>query len=213
LITDGARLVPGGSFVERHEALVSQAHAAAVAGIDFVQVRERDLSARDLLALTIEMIAAAGERTRVLVNDRLDVALAADAAGVHLRGQSVAAADARAIAPARFMISRAVHSIEEVRETTARAEADFVVFGTVFHSASKPAGHMTAGVSLLDEASRCGVPVLAIGGVDESTVRQVAATAATGVAAIGWFLTSDAERLSAAAALIRRTFDTTGPVI
>lgn len=213
LVTDGGRLVPGGRVAERHRALVSQARAAALAGIDFIQIRERDLSGRDLLQLTRDIVGVAGARTRVLVNDRLDVALAAGAAGVHLGARGIASAAARAIAPAPFIISRAVHSVDEVRLAADESAADFVVFGTVFATESKPRGHITAGVPLLSEAARLPIPVVAIGGIDATTVRQVAATPATGVAAIGWFLTTDAGHLAEAAAVIRGAFDTTGHVI
>ncbi len=213
LVTDGARLAPGATIGERRAALVAQARAAGQAGFDFIQIRERDLAARDLLALAIDMIAAAGEHTHVLVNDRLDVAIAAGAAGVHLGGRSIGAPDARAIAHAPFVISRAAHSIDEVRRARSEGATDFVVFGTVFRTASKPADHVVAGIPLLAEASRCGIPVLAIGGVDALTVREVAATPVAGVAAIGWFLTTDARQLSEAAAVVHRTFDTTERLI
>lgn len=213
LVTDSARLAPGGTCPERHAALVSQAEAAGAAGIDFIQIREADFSARQLHALTKDIVAAAGARTRVLVNDRLDVAIAAGASGVHLRGGSLGAMDARALAPTPFVVSRAVHGSEEVRAAAAERAADFVVFGTVFPTRSKPAGQAVAGLAALSDASRYDLPVLAIGGINASTVRAVATTAAAGVAAIGWFLTTDAGRIAEAAALIRQTFDTTEPVI
>ena len=91
------------------------------------------------------MVALArGSQTRIIVNDRLDVAIAAGAAGVHLRSDSVPPANARALAPAGFLIGRSVHNAVDARRFG--GDVDYLVAGTVWATPSKPAGHMLLGV-------------------------------------------------------------------
>jgi thiamine-phosphate diphosphorylase len=171
--------------------LLTRIHAAALAGVDFVQIRERDLPDRDLLALVRDALGAVrGTSTRVLVNDRLDIALAAGAAGVHLRGDSVEPSRVRAIVPSGFVIGQSIH---DPREAALARDCDFLLFGTVFTSNGKPPGHRVAGLDALRAA--CGnspVPVLGIGGVSETNARAVAAAGAAGVAAVGLFMVNRA---------------------
>jgi thiamine-phosphate diphosphorylase len=130
---------------------------------------------------------SAGTATRIVVNDRLDVAIAAGAAGVHLRADSIPGAPARAIAPVGFAIGRTVHSVEEA--VAAEPECDYLVAGTVWPSASKPGERRllgSGGLAAIVAAVR--VPVLAIGGVSLDQVPIVASTGAAGVAAIDLFL-------------------------
>jgi len=142
------------------------------------------------------------------VNDRLDVALATGAHGVHLPASGLLPSIARSIAPRRFSIGQSIHGDDE-----ADAAADFALFGTVFPSLSKGPGQTCAGVDALAAASRrAPVPVLAIGGVTEATIAEVAAVS-SGVAAIGWFATSDVRHLSQAVRCVRAAFDTITPLI
>jgi thiamine-phosphate pyrophosphorylase len=170
------------------DVLVRRVAAAAAAGVDLVQVRERDLDARDLSHLVARCVqTVAGTRTRVLVNDRLDVALAAGAHGVHLRGDSLPASRARALAPIGFLIGRSVHSLDDAVAACAGGGLDYVLFGAVFATASKP-GQAPAGTAALAEvAAAVRVPVLAVGGVSRETVGQLAGSGCAGYAAIGWF--------------------------
>lgn len=167
--------------------------AAVRAGVDIVQVRDAGLEAGPLLRLTrAAMAAAAGTAARVVVNDRLDVALAAGAAGVHLRGSGFGAVEVRRIAPAGFLVGRSVHAEEEALRLDAEGACDYLLFGTVFRSASKPAGHPVAGVEALRRI--CGgvrTPVLAIGGVTIANAPAVRAAGAGGAAAIGLFRHGD----------------------
>jgi thiamine-phosphate diphosphorylase len=160
------------------------------AGIDMVQVRERDLAARELAVLVRAMVAlAAGSNTRILVNDRLDVALAAGAAGVHLRSDSIAPEQARSMTPSGFLIGRSVHNAAEASQ--AGGDVDYLVAGTVWATPSKPPGHAllgTDGLAAVVHASEA--PVLAIGGVTVGRIAQVAAAGAAGIAAIGLFMPS-----------------------
>ena len=170
--------------------LVQRAARAARQGVSAIQIRERDLDDRDLVALVRRVLAAVGSApARVLVNDRLDVALAAGAHGVHLRGDSIAGRRVRAIAPAGFLVGRSVHDLDEVDAAAADGACDYLLFGTVFPSAGKPAGHHAAGLDALREACRRSpIPVLAIGGIDPSRVPIVTQAGAAGFAAIGLFV-------------------------
>lgn len=166
--------------------MLEQARRAVDAGIDLIQVRERDLDAAPLAALVSGVLAITrGTATRVVVNDRLDVALACIADGVHLRGDSIGIADARRIAPAGFLVGRSVHSESEA---AASGDADYVIAGTVFETASKPGAGSSMGLDGLRAIVHASpVPVLAIGGVTADRLLGIAATGAAGIAAIGLF--------------------------
>lgn len=183
LITDRRRY---GASWER--ALVERVAAAARDGVHLIQIRERDLDGGTLARLASACVAAVrGTRTRILVNDRLDVALAARAHGVHLREDSFSAARARAVAPAPFLVGRSVHSVADVDAATRDDGLDYLIFGTVFDTASKP-GRPPAGLAGLAAVARAtSLPVLAIGGITRGRIREVVAAGASGVAAIGMF--------------------------
>lgn len=216
LVTNRARLGPlsGERRAAEEELLVSQVREAAKAGIDLVQVRERDLEARELCRLVERCIdAAAGSRTRILVNDRADVALAVGAHGVHLRADSYEAGRVRAIAPRPFLIGRSVHDPEEAAEMARQGAVDYLVFGTVFATESKPDGHPIAGVGRLAAAVKAAmpVPVLAIGGVSVASASALREAGAAGLAAIRLFLPVESgagPTLIETVHRIRRAFDT-----
>jgi thiamine-phosphate pyrophosphorylase len=159
---------------------------AIAAGVDLIQIRERDLSGRALLALVAAAVARArGTATRILVNDRLDVALAAGA-GFHLPTHGFAVADVRRAYP-DLLIGASCHNLDELR----RAEtggADFVVFGPVFETPSKKPFGPPLGVEKLAEAARAAkIPVLALGGVTLGNAAACLAAGAAGLAAISLF--------------------------
>ena len=200
------------------------AHVAAAvdAGIDWVQIREPDLPAAELYEVVRHAVDEAGgerpggpaARTRIIVNDRLDVALAAGAHGVHLRGTSFDASRARALAAASgaadFLIGRSVHSVEEAVAVERGGGLDYLIFGTIFPTASKPEGHPLAGPEALRAAvAACRLPVLGIGGITLENADRIAAAGAAGVAAIGLFLGRPS--MEADVASIRRTFAVTRP--
>src|SRR5204862_3337829 len=124
------------------------------------QIRERGLDASVLSALVSEAVTLArGSAARVLVNDRLDVALACGAHGVHLRADSIPPSAARAIAPAGFLVGRSVHRVEEA--VSVSGEVDYLIAGTVCPTASKPGAHRLLGFAGLREiAAAVPVPVL-----------------------------------------------------
>jgi thiamine-phosphate pyrophosphorylase len=170
-------------------ALVDRIAAAAHAGVDLVQIRERQLDDRTLLGLTSEAVdRLRGTAAQVLVNGRVDIALAAGAAGVHLRGDSIQASRIRAIVPPGFVIGRSVHGEDEAAEAEEQGGCNYLTFGTVFPSTSKRASHVAAGLDALRRvASRVRLPVLAIGGVSVDRAPAIASAGAAGVAAIGLF--------------------------
>lgn len=170
---------------------------AVAAGIHWVQIREKDLPARELLGLVREAVAAAqGSATRIVVNDRLDVALAAGAAGVHLGEQSLSvaevvgwrrAAESKARVPAGFLIGASCHSQEAALEAE-RAGADYIFFGPVFATPSKAAFGPPQGILKLTEVCRSvRIPVSAIGGVAVENAAECYTAGAAGIAAIRLF--------------------------
>jgi thiamine-phosphate pyrophosphorylase len=190
----------------KSESLLDLVTRAANAGVDLVHLRERDLPDLELLHLTRAACAAvAGSATRVVVNERADIALAGGAHGVHLRADSAPASRARAAGV--LVIGRSVHSEEEVRIAIDDGACDYLMFGTIFPSVSKAPGHPTVGLDALRRV--CEVshrPVLAIGGIDVANARSVAATGAAGLAAIGLF--AGARSLPELVYSLRRSFDT-----
>jgi thiamine-phosphate pyrophosphorylase len=162
---------------------------AVAGGIEMIQIREKDLTARELLDLTSRAVALAGPgRTRILVNTRVDVALATGAHGVHLPSGSVSPETVRRIVPAGFLIGVSCHDLSELRAAS-REEADFVVYGPVFATAGKgePIGldGLKAGVEAIP------IPVYALGGVNNKNAADCLAAGAVGVAAITWFQKCD----------------------
>lgn len=178
-----------------HQSIEGQLDAieiAARSGCQLIQIRERDLEARDLIAFVRAAISLARpHQSKVLVNDRLDVALAADADGVHLRSSSMNAFDARSVArlgPQRdFLIGASVHSLEESRSAIDHG-ADFLVCGPVFETASKRQYGAPLGVDKLAEISaESRIPVLGIGGINCENAHQVLTQGAAGIAGISLF--------------------------
>ncbi|KRB77863.1 hypothetical protein ASE01_06665 [Nocardioides sp. Root190] len=157
--------------------------AIAAAGVDGFQVRAKDLGTRDLVALVRAVRDAVGPHgSTVLVNDRLDVALASDADGVHLGADDLAVADARRIAP-RLVIGATCRSREEVLAAAAGG-ADYAGFGPIGTSASKPGLPAALGLASITDASGV-LPLVAIGGLDAVTAAEARVAGAHGVAVIG----------------------------
>jgi len=208
LITDG-RLDAGDAAAA---ALLDTVRSAAAAGVHLIQLRGRHLDDGVLAALARQCVdAVRGTRTRIIVNDRVDVALAAGAHGVHLRGDSFAAARVRAIVPPGFLVGRSVHSAGEAAACGAGDAIDYLMFGTVFATASKP-GRQPLGAAALAEAVRATiVPVLAVGGVTIVTAAAVAGANAAGIAAIGLFADRTPQAMAADVARLTRAFDTPRP--
>ena len=188
LVTSRRAVAPEARTVSAQlAALERQLDEAVEAGIDLIQIREGDVSARDLLGLA-ERVAdrARGTQTQVVVNDRADVALNVRGAGLHLKSDGPAVSAVRALAGADRLIGRATHDPVDTRLVEG---ADFLVFGTVFPSGSKPQGVQAAGVDALRRAcAAVTAPVLAIGGVTPERLPECRRAGAAGIAAIGIFL-------------------------
>ncbi len=162
------------------------------AGLRAVQLREKDLAAGDLLRLAGELRGlTARHGARLLINDRVDVALAVGADGVHLPGSGLPPAAARALVGPHRLIGLSTHSPDEA-EGAAAAGADFVVFGPVHDTPSKRAYGRPQGLAALAAACRRSpVPVLAIGGVTAARVPELRDAGAAGVAVIRALLEAD----------------------
>lgn len=159
--------------------------AAARGGAGAIQLREKDLSARDLYALGARLqTGLAPYGVPLLINDRVDVALALDAAGVHLAGHSLPTALARRILGPNKLLGVSTHSVKEAQAAMTDG-ADFIVFGPVFETPSKLAYGPPQGLQRLAEVVRqVTIPVLGIGGIDLVNLSQVLQTGAYGVAMI-----------------------------
>lgn len=172
------------------DALVETAVRASRAGAGVIQVRERDLDDAALAALVRQIVVGVrGSGARVLVNDRVDIALVAGADGVHLRGDSPPASRVRAVAPHGFSIGRSVHTLDDIDAAVSDGGCDYLTFGTVFPSAGKAAGHPVAGLDQLSAACRRSpLPVIAIGGITPAREADVLRAGAAGLAAVAWFM-------------------------
>ncbi len=171
-----------------------------------MQLRERDLTTRALLALAEQL----RELTRrcgaaLLINDRIDVALACDADGVHVPARSFSIADARALLGRTRLIGVSAHAAEDVAAATA-AGADFAVLGPIYDTPSKRAYGAPLGPAVLAAARANALPLFAIGGIDRARVAAVRAHGADGVAVIRAVLAA-ADPAAAAAALLRAVAD------
>ena len=175
------------------EATIAQAIAA---GVDWVQIREKDLPARHLLAVTEAAVKHARRlgHTRVMVNDRLDVALAARAHGVHLGTRSMPVDVARRLAPPEFLVGVSCHSLEEARAAEA-AGADYLLLGPIFPTPSKLQYGPPLGLATLREVTlQISIPVIALGGITADRVAACREHGAAGIAAIRLFQEADSIR-------------------
>jgi thiamine-phosphate pyrophosphorylase len=190
LVTDRRRLCSAlGRSAEEWPILLERQFAGAVAGgIDLIQFRERDLGPRPALAFLAGVARTVPASLPVLVvNDRLDVALAAGAAGVHLREDSFAPTAARAISPPGFLVGRSVHASSPPESFV---DTSYVIAGAAFKTQSKAETTSWLGIEGLRAIVRRAdkIPVLAIGGVGVETAGPLKAAGVAGIAAIGFFL-------------------------
>ena len=158
------------------------------AGVEWVQIREKDLSARELFDLTVRVLELPNPYgSKILVNTRVDVAIAAGAGGVHLPAGSPAARHGRVLSPAGFLIGVSCHTLDDVRAAEEEG-ADYAVFGPVFAPRSKVTALEPRGLEALGEAARAvRIPVLALGGITRENTLDCTRAGAAGVAAISLF--------------------------
>lgn len=191
LITDRRRLAAaiGAGDDDRERCLFDQIAGAVSGGVDVVQIRERDLEGRALADLTRRIVAlAAGSSTQIVVNDRLDIALATGAAGVHLREDSMPIDAAERMGGKLALIGRSIHGPDGAR---AARGASYLIAGSVFTTDSKP-GPKPLGLDGLRQTvlHSGGCPVWAVGGVTRERLASILEAGASGVAAIGAFIPS-----------------------
>jgi thiamine-phosphate pyrophosphorylase len=158
------------------------------AGIDMIQIRERDLTARELYRLTQKIVdRTRGRRTLITVNDRADIA-ASTRAGVHLTTRSLSAEVVRREFGPDLLIGVSTHNKTEA-EAAERGGADFVVFGPVFETASKARYGAPVGVeSLREVTTHINIPVIALGGINPANFREALNAGSAGIAGISMFV-------------------------
>jgi len=188
LITDGSASTSESRWMEHKAAWLAE-------GVELMQIRERDLSARQLAELTRKVLRLPNPHgTKILVNDRADVAMACGADGVHLRDGSVLP---EVFARPEFLVSVACHNIADAGKIRG---ADFVILAQIFSPLSKGDSKPALGVTAITElAATITTPVLALGGITAGNARLCIEAGAAGVAGISYFngLPSDAVRPSA----------------
>lgn len=200
-ITDRTRFA--GDEVERREQVLAAIARAASAGVDYIQLREKDLTARELEELAREAVSAVGKareqgsKAQLLINSRTDVAIAAGADGVHLRAADLSAGDARVVfakcGVTKPIVGQSCHTPEEVALAESHG-ADFAVFGPVFEKDGK---ENAAGLGALRKACArpaipgARMPVLALGGVTLANASACLDAGADGIAAIRLFQSDD----------------------
>jgi len=182
LITD-RHILPSG------RSLCDQVSVALEGGVRAVQLREKDLGAAELFPLAQELRALTRRYgARLLINDRIDVALAVDADGVHLGGHSLPTAETRSLLGPERLIGVSTHHFDEVH-AAARAGADFVTFGPVYSTPSKLSYGDPVGLDRLREVCIASpLPVFALGGVMPDRIPGILASGCTRVACIGGIL-------------------------
>ncbi len=197
LITDGT--TSDLNFKTKKSAVLKLIETAVQTKISLIQIREKNLAARFVFEIALEAAKIAGQsETKILINDRADIALAAGADGVHLTSNSISADVIRQAFPKNFIVGASAHTLEAAEKARANG-ADFVAFSPIFHSPGKGAAQ---GIEMLKTiCERLNpFPVIALGGIDETNWRDVLQTGASGFAAIRFL--NDAENLKK----IRRDF-------
>jgi thiamine-phosphate pyrophosphorylase len=194
-------------ITDRHTAggrpIISVVREALTGGIRAVQLREKDLSSRELFLLASEMRIITRDFGAILIiNDRLDIAEAVDADGVHLGAGSLPVAEARRLLKTDMLIGYSAHGIEESLQAEA-AGADFITFGPVYFTSSKASYGAPLGISKLTEAAaKLAIPVFALGGVNKSSIPEILAAGAKGISLISAVM-SDNDPKAAAESLLK----------
>jgi len=198
LITEGNATAE--NFPAEKKKILNLIKIAAAAKISLVQIREKNLSARLVFELAREAAKIVSRcETKILVNDRADIALAARAGGVHLTASSLAVETARRNFPPDFVVGASVHTFEEAA-IARRQSADFIVFSPIFPTPDKEKFGAPQGLEKLRELCKKlqNFPVIALGGIDENNYKSVLENGASGLAAIRFL--NDTENLKKLAA-------------
>jgi thiamine-phosphate pyrophosphorylase len=152
-------------------------------GVELIQIRERDLAARQLAELTRNVLRIPNPRgTRILVNDRADIAIACGAHGVHLRDGSISPTK---FAKPEFLVTVSCHRIDDA---DAAMGASFILLAPIFKPLSKSQDTPVLGTGILEEFTRrSSIPVLALGGINRENIPACLNAGAAGIAGITWF--------------------------
>lgn len=176
--------------------LISRIGEAVAGGVDMVQLREKDLPGGCLLDLALSLKGAIGSAALLMINERVDIALASAAAGVQLGEEALPVAVARQLLGPEPLIGRSVHSLEGAALAVSQG-ADFLIVGTMYATRSHPDAR-PAGPDLIRQiAEVCPVPLIGIGGINATNVNEVLHAGATGVAVITSILASPHPREAA----------------
>ena len=189
LITSGATTPASTPASKDFQSILELVRAATRARIPLIQLREKDLTARSLYELSASCVEITrGTDSRLLINDRADIARASGADGCHLTTRSLEASVVRSTFGPDFLIGVSTHSLAEAQAARA-GDADFAVFGPVFASASKRAYGPPLGVEQLREATLAlsPFPLIALGGISRENAREALQAGAGGVAGISLF--------------------------
>lgn len=174
---------------DRHQTkgrpLVRLLQRVLTAAAPAIQLRERDLSARELVTLALELqVVTASRRSQLLINDRIDVALALEGVGVHLRSNSLPVSVARQVLGTQRLLGISVHAVEEAVQVESQG-ADYIVLGPIYETPSKQMFGPPLGIHTLERACRLvRLPIIGIGGVTAARAREMRRAGAFGVAVI-----------------------------
>ena len=174
---------------DRHQTngrpLVPLLQRVLTAGVPAIQLRERDLSAKELVTLAREVQAVmASRRSQLLINDRIDVALTLEGVGVHLRSNSLPVSVARQLLGAQRLLGISVHAVEEAVQVESQG-VDYIVLGPIYETPTKQMFGPPLGIQTLEKACRLvRIPIIGIGGVTAARVREMRCAGAFGVAVI-----------------------------
>jgi len=198
-----------GAYPELGRSHLDVARAALEGGADAIQLRAKDLGGRDMLELSLrirEMVDRSGKDCLFMVNDRVDVALAAGADGVHLGQDDLPAADARTLIGGDMILGVSAVT-PEMAEKAQDEGADYLGVGPAFPTPTKPDAGIVIGIEGIQNTSQAvDVPVVAIGGINQSNAVQVLEAGVDGIAVISAVAT--AENMLDAVLRLRRCVDT-----
>ena len=181
---------------DRHQtqgrALVPLLERVLTVGLSTIQLRERDLSVRELVTLArVVQAVMASYKSQLLINDRVDVALALEGVGVHLRSNSLPLSVARGMLGPQRLLGMSVHTVEEAMQAEAQG-ADYIVLGPIYETPSKQAFGPPLGIHTLEKAcTLVRIPIIGIGGVTAARAREMRRAGAFGAAVITAILGAD----------------------
>ncbi len=187
LITDGS--LNSQNFSNKSQQLIHTLEFAAKAGVSLIQIREKQLPVRQVFELTLQIVKfAQHSNTKILLNDRADLALAAGADGVHLTTNSLSSEIIRQNFPKKFIIGVSAHSLEKVQRAKEEG-ADFATFSPIFPTASKEQYGAPQGIEKLKEVieSVGDFPIIALGGINQDNCLRPFQVGAKGIAGISLF--------------------------